>query len=103
MDLNQLLEGKIHLLYDLGYAGFLGFVVGFTVKRILKFFMLFLGLYFITLLYLHSKGIITINWSVLGKYLNSLLLSSEAGVKNWLNSLAFSGSFMAGLILGLKV
>ncbi len=50
------------LLTDLGYAGFAGFVVGFAVKKLINLFLLFVGLYLLSLLWLQSKGIIDINW-----------------------------------------
>jgi Uncharacterized conserved protein, COG2383 len=50
------------LLTDLGYAGFAGFVVGFAVKKLINLFLMFVGLYLLSLLWLQSKGIIDINW-----------------------------------------
>jgi uncharacterized membrane protein (Fun14 family) len=70
-----------NLLTDLGYAGFAGFVVGFAVKKLINLFLMFVGLYLLSLLWLQSKGIIDINWEQFWVLFKSLFQGVDAFVK----------------------
>jgi uncharacterized membrane protein (Fun14 family) len=85
------------LLTDLGYAGFAGFVVGFAVKKLINLFLMFIGLYLLSLFWLKSKGIIDINWGH-----KSLFHGVDTFVKGALKTVAFSSAFAGGFFLGFK-
>jgi uncharacterized membrane protein (Fun14 family) len=93
------LEG---LLTDLGYAGFAGFVVGFAVKKLINLFLMFVGLYLLSLLWLQSKGIIDINWGQFWVLFKSLFQGVDTFVKCALKTVAFSSAFAGGFFLGFK-
>lgn len=44
-------------------GGALGFVIGYAMKKVLKFVLVGLGLIFALLMYLNYKGYINVNWS----------------------------------------
>jgi uncharacterized membrane protein (Fun14 family) len=90
------------LLTDLGYAGFAGFVVGFAVKKLINLFLMFVGLYLLSLLWLQSKGIIDINWEQFWVLFKSLFHGVDAFVKGALKTVAFSSAFAGGFFLGFK-
>jgi uncharacterized membrane protein (Fun14 family) len=91
-----------NLLTDLGYAGFAGFVVGFAVKKLINLFLMFVGLYLLSLLWLQSKGIIDINWEQFWVLFKSLFRGVDAFVKGALKTVAFSSAFVGGFFLGFK-
>jgi Uncharacterized conserved protein, COG2383 len=90
------------LLTDLGYAGFAGFVVGFAVKKLINLFLMFVGLYLLSLLWLQSKEIIDINWEQFWVLFKSLFHGVDAFVKGALKTVAFSSAFAGGFFLGFK-
>jgi uncharacterized membrane protein (Fun14 family) len=90
------------LLTDLGYAGFAGFVVGFAVKKLINLFLMFVGLYLLSLLWLQSKGIIDINWGQFWVLFKSLFHGVDTFVKGALKTVAFSSAFAGGFFLGFK-
>jgi uncharacterized membrane protein (Fun14 family) len=90
------------LLTDLGYAGFAGFVVGFAVKKLINLFLMFVGLYLLSLFWLQSKGIIDINWEKFWVLFKSLFHGVDAFVKGALKTVAFSSAFAGGFFLGFK-
>jgi uncharacterized membrane protein (Fun14 family) len=91
-----------NLLTDLGYAGFAGFVVGFAVKKLVNLFLMFVGLYLLSLFWLRSKGIIDINWEQFWVLFKSLFQGVDALVKGALKTVAFSSAFAGGFFLGFK-
>ena len=48
-------------LPEMGGWGLVGFAVGFVAKKIIKWILILVGIYFATLLYLQQQGWITIN------------------------------------------
>jgi uncharacterized membrane protein (Fun14 family) len=90
------------LLTDLGYAGFAGFVVGFAVKKLINLFLMFVGLYLLSLFWLQSKGIIDINWGQFWVLFKSLFQGVDTFVKGVLKTVAFSSAFAGGFFLGFK-
>ena len=87
-----------NLLTDLGYAGFAGFVVGFAVKKLINLFLMFVGLYLLSLLWLQSKGIININWEQFSVFFKSLFQNVDI----FLKTAASSSAFAIGFFLGFK-
>lgn len=86
----------------MGYAGFAGFVVGFAIRRVLNFFMLLMGLYIISLMWLSSKGIIQVNWENLFALSKGMLEGFGAFVHGLIKKLAFAGSFAVGFAIGFR-
>ena len=87
----------------MGLGGLVGFLIGFTLKRAFRMFFLFLGLYLISLLWLSDLGLITVKWSEMDRFLGKVLTSSSELVRWLIGSLPFTGSFVAGLLIGLKL
>lgn len=91
------------LLLDMGYAGFAGFVVGFAVRRLLNLFLMLMGLYMLSLMWLASKGIISVHWDALFMLFKGMFSSLPAFVEGLIRKLAFAGSFAVGFAVGFKV
>jgi len=94
------------LVYQLGVGGVGGFLVGYTIKKVSKLIVVLIGLFIVLLLYLGTSEIITVNYTELWNALVGLLgLAGQTAT--WFVSLVsvlpFMGSFIAGLLLGLKL
>jgi uncharacterized membrane protein (Fun14 family) len=61
------------LLSTIGFGGIVGFLLGFTIKRIMKILAVIAGVFFAALLYLESPHIVNINWDRLQTISNSVL------------------------------
>jgi len=46
---------------DMGVGAVVGFITGFAVKKIMKLAVALIGAYFLSLLWLQQKGVITVN------------------------------------------
>jgi len=90
-------------LKHLGFGALLGFMVGFTLKRILKLMLFVLGIYLISLLWLADIGVLSVRWEVLAKAVESLFSSTESFSRGVIGTLSFGGSFAVGFALGMKV
>jgi len=94
------------VVYQLGLGGIGGFIVGYAIKKISKLIVVLIGIFVVALLYLGTRGIISINYDKLWDALTSLLgfLGQAA---SWLigliSLLPFMGSFLAGFVLGFKL
>jgi len=77
------------VVYQLGLGGIGGFIVGYSIKKISKLIVVLIGIFVVALLYLGTRGIISINYDELWDALISLL--------------PFMGSFLAGFVLGFKL
>ena len=53
------------LLSTIGFGGIVGFLIGFTIKRIMKILAVIAGVFFAALLYLESQHIVNVNWDKL--------------------------------------
>ncbi len=94
------------IIFQFGVGGIGGFIVGFAIKKISKLIAILVGIFIAFLLYLATQGIITVNFEALWDALaGSLTFAEESAV--WLigfiSLLPFMGSFIAGLLLGLKI
>ena len=89
------------IAYQLGIGGFGGFFVGYVLKKVIKIAMI-LGAFIFALIYFAYGGVIDVNY---GKLIESI---SEYAGSAWelllplLSNLPFIGSFVLGLVLGLK-
>jgi uncharacterized membrane protein (Fun14 family) len=57
----------------IGFGGIVGFLIGFTIKRIMKILAVIAGVFFAALLYLESQHIVNVNWDKLQTISNSIL------------------------------
>lgn len=94
------------VVYQLGVGGILGFVVGYTIKKLTKIIAVLAGIFALILMYLGYEGIISVNYDKLAEMLEGLL--GTAGQASDLltpivANLPFAGSFAAGAAIGLKV
>ncbi len=82
--------------------------MGFTLKKLSKLILLLIGLFIVVLLYLGMKRIInvSINYDALFKAISDFLGWAGFAI-SWLTHvvalLPFTGSFIAGFLLGLKL
>ncbi|WP_457601408.1 FUN14 domain-containing protein [Hydrogenivirga sp.] len=88
---------------ELGFGGALGFLAGFTLKRVFKLIAFILGLYLLSLIWLADNGLITVNWDAFGRFVAGFFSSFESFAKNAVRTVSFGGSFAAGFVLGMKV
>lgn len=94
------------LVVQLGAGGLVGFVVGYAVKKLLKVFLVILGLGIVALMALSYLGVITVNWNKFLEIVSSIIpkVTEVTGpLQQIANALPFAGAFVAGFILGLKV
>ena len=89
------------LLLSFGVGGFGGFCIGFALKKIIKIFIVFVGLYFLSLFYLMHIEVIKINPTKLLEISSSVITQIINFVLNAIPYLAISGSFAAGFIVGI--
>jgi uncharacterized membrane protein (Fun14 family) len=61
------------LLSTIGFGGIVGFLIGFTIKRIMKILAVIAGVFFAALLYLESQHIVNVNWDKLQVISNGVL------------------------------
>ncbi len=94
------------LLVELGLPAALGFIIGYTTKKVLKAALILFGSFLIILYYLQQKGLITVNTDKMMESFRNLM---EEGLKHvdylshfLTSSVLPTGSFIAGLALGLK-
>lgn len=112
--LSQLLTPTlVTTLTEMGGGGIAGGMVGYGLKKLLKFATKLVGailaLFFLGVAYLDVKGIITVNWTALSNWLISggqwilngilYLLPSSQSV---LSTLPISGSIIAGFAFGFQ-
>ena len=91
------------LFMDMGYAGLAGFIVGFAVRRVLNVFMMLMGLYLLSLMWLSSKGIVQVQWEQLFIFYRDMLGSFTQFLKELVGKVAFAGSFAVGFAVGFRV
>lgn len=93
------------VIYQLGIGGISGFIIGYAAKKLSKLILILFGVFVAFLLYLSSKGIISVNYEELWKTIYNML-SYLGQTAQWfisfLSFLPFMGSFVVGLTLGFK-
>jgi uncharacterized membrane protein (Fun14 family) len=92
--------------YQVGIGAVGGFIVGYAVKKIGKLIAILAGLVIIGLIYLSTRGKISINWGALFNAL-TIAMGVLGTAFSWLAGvialLPFAGTFIAGFLLGLKL
>jgi uncharacterized membrane protein (Fun14 family) len=71
----------------IGFGGIVGFLVGFTIKRIMKILAVIAGVFFAALLYLESQHVMNVNWDRLQTISNSVLSTIAATVTTTMQQL----------------
>jgi len=94
---------------QLGFGGIAGFAVGLALKRLAKFTAILFGLLFIVIQLFAYHGLITVNPALLhkvgqpGAAETSAVAATLTYLKAMLlHNIPFGGTFMVGLILGLR-
>jgi uncharacterized membrane protein (Fun14 family) len=90
-----------HVLFPMGISGAGGFLVGYATKKIVKILMVLLGLYTLSLFYLMSAEVIKINSEGLFATISGIAAQIAEFLLSTIDYLPLSGSFAAGLLLGL--
>jgi len=94
------------LAYQLGIGGIGGFIVGFAIKKISKLIVVLIGIFLLILIYLSTRGVISINYEALWNAAAGLV-GSAGQAFSWLVGLIsvipFMGSFLVGFLLGFKL
>lgn len=88
---------------ELGFGGALGFLVGFTLKRVFKMLAFLLGIYILSLLWLADNGVIVVKWDEIARFAGEFFSSFESFARNAVRTLSFGGSFAVGFAIGMKV
>jgi uncharacterized membrane protein (Fun14 family) len=94
-------ESLTQLVLSFGIGGFGGFFIGFAIKKIIKFLMVFVGLYLISLFYLAQIEVIKINPTKLLETSSNIITQIINFLLGTITYLAISGSFAFGLLLGI--
>ena len=85
----------------IGFGGIVGFLIGFTLKRIMKILAVIAGVFFAALLYLESQHIVNVNWDKLQTISNSVLSTiTTATTTNATSTTGGSGMGAIQSILG---
>ena len=89
------------LLFSLGIGGIGGFLIGYATKKVVKIAMFVLGLFLLSLFYLMSENVITINFENLYVLIGNFFDQTIVFVKNIIPILPITGSFACGFVLGI--
>lgn len=90
-------------LKELGFGGAIGFLVGFTLKRVFKLLAFVLGLYLLSLIWLADNGVITVNWTALENFARGFFSSFQSFAQNIVRTASFGGGFAVGFAISMKV
>ena len=88
-------------LAQLSSGGVSGFLTGYVVKKIVKVIVFFLGLGFVSLLFLSQRGIISINYEKLISAISGSLTTATGFLSTTITFVPLASSFAAGFALGL--
>lgn len=77
------------LATSVGIGGFLGFLMGYAIKKVLKIIIIVAGLLIGTLYYLQYNGLVALDWAKVQETVGSLMSN--------FNSLNFNAPFIPGL------
>lgn len=94
------------IIYQLGTGGILGFIVGYSLKKMMKVLAVIIGFFALILIYLGHTGIINVNYDKLAEAVKGIYGNTgkvSALITPILASLPFAGTFLLGMIIGFKV
>ena len=100
---------------SVGFGGISGFLIGYAIKKVVKFMLVLVGLVFVAFMFLQYQKLITVNWSkiqnasmvALSNATSGQLLQRTGlpGTDHLPSAMAnfgipLTGSLTAGLVLG---
>lgn len=88
-------------LAQLSAGGVGGFLAGYVVKKIVKLILFFLGLGFLSLLFLSQRGIISIDYEKLIEAISTSLITVTGFLSTTITLLPLASSFAVGFALGI--
>ncbi len=91
------------ILKELGFGGAIGFLAGFTLKRVFKLVAFIFGLYILSLVWLADKEVITVNWTALENFARGFFSSFSDFAQSMIRTAPFGGGFAVGFAIGMKV
>jgi uncharacterized membrane protein (Fun14 family) len=108
-------------LFSFGASSLLGFLAGYSLKRIIKIAAIIIGAFILGLAYLSYRGWINVQWQIVEDQTKQIAYNASAAVLHAINDIAskFASStthsaaaqalpisasvgFMTGMFLGLK-
>lgn len=96
------------LLGQLGLGTVLGLAVGYATKKAIKVALIVVAIVLVISIALSKAGFITINWDVIDQWWSSTVTNRGTAdiASSWIqwfaSSIAVSGSFVAGFLIGFK-
>ena len=94
------------LITQLGVGGILGFCIGFAIKKVAKIAAAVIGLFALGLIYLETKGMISVDWLGVEAWGNTALgslIEMEGSLGVVLANLPLAGGVLVGFGLGMKM
>jgi uncharacterized membrane protein (Fun14 family) len=88
-------------LAQLSTGGVGGFLAGYAIKKIIKLALFFMGLGFLSLLYLSQKEIVSINYEKIIDAISTYLAEAPGFLSTAMAILPLTSSFAAGFALGI--
>ncbi len=88
-------------IYEMGTGVAGGFLVGYTIKKVLKILMTILALFFVAISYLGFSGILNINYDKLASAISGLSIQASEFFSTNIGVLPFASTFLAGLTFGM--
>jgi uncharacterized membrane protein (Fun14 family) len=90
------------IIYILIIGGIAGYFIGYLIKKI-SHFALIIGIFAFLLMYLAYANVVNLNFGELGATVNRLAgIFVSLGLTALASSVPFVGSFVVGLVIGLK-
>ncbi|MFQ6064173.1 MAG: FUN14 domain-containing protein [Candidatus Bathyarchaeia archaeon] len=86
---------------QLSAGGVGGFLAGYAIKKIVKIILVFLGIGFLSLIYLSQKDIISINYEKLIDGISTALTEAPSFFSTTIALVPFTSSFAAGFTIGI--
>jgi uncharacterized membrane protein (Fun14 family) len=100
------MEALTPMVVQLGFGGVTGAAVGYAVKKLLKLVVIFIGIFFLGLIYLEYTGFIEIHYAKFTEAFNQMIERIMGGGLTLPNivstNLPAVGGFAAGFLLGFK-
>ncbi len=94
------------LVTQLGVGGIIGLCIGYAIKKVAKIAAAILGIFSLGLIYLETKGMITVDWLGVETWGNTALANlgqTEGALGAFLANLPFAGGAVVGFGIGLKM
>jgi len=88
-------------IYQMSAGVASGFLVGYTIKKVLKILMIVFGFCFVAVSYLGLSGIMNINYDKLASATSGLVTQASRFLSTTIGVLPFASTFLAGLAIGI--